>query len=345
MRARLLATGAVVVVLLAVAGLLTYVNREALIDKAIRDRLKAENEEAFPVDPTGVRVLLCGTGAPELSGAAQACTLVAAGGRMFLFDVGEGATKSLADSGVPISDIEQVFITHYHSDHFNGLGTLINQSWNWGRTTPLRVAGPTGTGDVVGALAAAYALDNRYRTENMADRGVDLDTAQAVPTDIVIPSGEQAVRVYDRDGVTIDARLVAHDPVRPALGYVLQYQGKKIFISGDTAVSPQNLPAMQDADLVVHEAYAAHLVRRAIPAMRELGMTDDAEVAERTIVYHADTVELAKQAQQAGVRRLALTHLIPYPSGALQRYLFTRGMAEYFDGEITVGRDGMQLTV
>jgi len=51
-----------------------------------------------------------------------------------------------------------------------------------------------------------------------------------------------------------------------------------VFISGDTEVSPLNMAAMQDADLVVHEASATHLVRRSIPIMRELGMAHDAMV-------------------------------------------------------------------
>lgn len=337
--------GIAVLAALLVTSAVLYLKRDSIIDYAIRDRLTSASDNAFPNDPNGIRVLLCGTGAPELSTAAQACTLVSAGGRMFVFDVGEGATTSLAGVGVPIADIEQVFITHYHSDHFNGLGTLINQSWNWGRTEPLRITGPVGTIDVVGALASAYALDNRYRMENMSDLTDAGNAARAVPTDIVFPPAARSVRVYARDGVTIDAHLVAHDPVDPAVGYVVRYQGKKVFISGDTAVSPQNLPAMRGADLAVHEAYAAHLVRRAIPTMRELGMDHDAQVAERTISYHADTVALAKQAQEAGVKQLALTHLIPYPDGALQRFLFTRGMSDYFGGDIIVGADGMQLAV
>jgi ribonuclease Z len=181
-RTRLTTVGAIVLaVLLAASGLL-YLNRETLIAHAIKNRLQSAGENDFPNDPNGIRVLLCGTGAPELIAAAQACTMVSAGGRMFVFDVGEGATRSLANSGVPIADIEQVFITHYHSDHFNGLGTLINQGWNWGRTEPLRVAGPVGTVDVVGALASAYALDNEYRTDNMSEAVQDPTAAQAAPT-------------------------------------------------------------------------------------------------------------------------------------------------------------------
>ncbi|MFB4320483.1 tryptophan-rich sensory protein [Actinomadura sp. 21ATH] len=250
-----------------------------------------DTDRAFTEDTEHIRVLLCGTGSPETSAArAQACTLVAAGGRMFLFDAGEGTTRSLAESKVPVARLERVFLTHFHSDHFNGLATLVNATWIWGRTTPLPVWGPAGLDKVVGGLNSAYALDHEYRKANMRGLEATGAAADAVPTEIEFPGGARSARVYDEGGVTIDARLVAHDPVAPAVGYVLTYQGKKVFISGDTEVSSVDLPAMQDADLVVHEAYATHLVRRAIPHMRDLGRTHDAEVAERTIRYHADTV-------------------------------------------------------
>lgn len=330
----------------AVGGAVAYLNREWIIERVIRNQLADTADYLFPGDPEQFRVLLCGTGSPEPSAAkAQACTVVAVGGKVFVFDVGEGATKSLVDSDVSLSDIERVFITHFHSDHFNGLGTLINQSWTWGRAQPLDVMGPVGTGDVISALSSAYTLDNGYRRANMPDLETTSAAAQAHPMEIEFENGSRSTRVYDEGGVTIDAHLVVHDPVAPALGYVVTYQGKKVFISGDTEVSPLNLPALQDADVVVHEAYASHLVRRSIPIMREMGMTHSAEVAERTIPYHADTIALAQQAQEAGVRHLVLTHLTPYPANAASRYLFTQGMSDYYDGELTVGQDGMVIDV
>ncbi|MFD0661041.1 MBL fold metallo-hydrolase [Thermocatellispora tengchongensis] len=331
---------------LAVAAVAVHLGRDRIIDAVIHDRLKDDTDRAFVQDTEHIRVLLCGTGSPEISAArAQACTLVAAGGRMFLFDAGEGTTKSLAESDVPIGELERVFITHFHSDHFNGLASLVNATWIWGRAKPLDIWGPVGLDQVVGGLNSAYALDHGYRKENMPHLDATGAAADAVPTEIEFPDGARSVRVYDEGGVTIDARLVAHEPVAPALGYVVTYRGKKVFVSGDTEVSPVNLPAMQNADLVVHEAYASHLVRRAIPIMRDLGRTQDAEVAERTIPYHADTIALAKQAQQAGVKHLVLTHLTPYPDGFVARRLFTEGMSDHYDGEITVGSDGLLIVL
>ena len=334
---------AIALVLLIGAGT-AYAQRDELLGWAIRQRLADGPDTGFAKDHDGIKVLICGTGSPEVSSArAQACTLVAAGGRLFLFDAGDGALRSLSASRIPVNDIERVFVTHFHSDHFNDLGALINAGWIWGRTTPLEVQGPQGLAQVIAGFDAVYALDEGYRSANMPHLAERRAVARAVPLEIAFPDGARTVRVYDKDGVTIDAALVAHDPVRPALGYVLRYKGRKLFISGDTEVSPVNLPAMKGADMVVHESYASHMVRRAIPQMKAMGMDFHARVAERTIPYHADNIALAKQAQAAGVKHLVLTHLIPYPENMVVRAMYTEGMGEHFKGQLTVAEDGILL--
>jgi ribonuclease Z len=334
---------ALAVLLVAAAGT-AYASRDALLGMAIRHRVQQGPDMTFARDHDGIKVLICGTGSPEVSSArAQACTLVAAGGRLFLFDVGDGSVRSLATSRIPVNDLERVFVTHFHSDHFGDLGVLINAGWIWGRETPLEVQGPIGMKGVIAGYEAAYALDEGYRSANMPHLAERRAVARAVPLEIVFPEGARSVRVYDEAGVTIDAVMVAHDPVRPALGYVLQYEGRKLFVSGDTEVSPVNLPAMQGADMVVHESYAGHMVRRAIPEMRKLGMEFHARVAERTIPYHADNLALARQAEAAGVKHLVLTHLIPYPENPVVGAMYTEGMGDLYTGEITVASDGMVL--
>lgn len=332
---------------LVIGGLIVgYINRDALVDWSIRQRLQEKPDSSFVNDKEHIRVLICGTGSPEVSSAkAQACTLVSAGGKMFLFDAGDGAVRSLAQSKIPINQLDRAFITHFHSDHFNDLGVLINTGWIWGRKTPLIVQGPVGTKQVLDGFAQAYALDESYRSANMPHLAANRKVAFGAASEIVFADGQRMVRVYDKDGVTIDATLVAHDPVKPALGYVLQYRGKKVFISGDTEVSPVNMDAMRNADLAVHESYASHMVRQAIPQMRKLGKNFEAEVAERTIPYHADNIALARQAQQAGVKHLLLTHLIPYPDSFVVRRMYTEGMGNIYKGKLTVAQDGMLIVI
>ena len=332
--------------LLVLLGGVLMLNQQRLTDNVIRQRLLEQPDQTFLKKDDHVRVLICGTGSPEVSAAkAQSCTLVAAGGKVFLFDVGDGAVHSLAQSKVPINDLTRVFITHFHSDHFNDLAPLINSVWIWGRKTPLEVQGPVGMREVIDGLTRAYALDEGYRAANMPHLDAARAVARGVPLEIPFAQGQRSVRVYDQDGITVDATLVIHDPVKPALGYTLTYKGKKVFISGDTEISPVYLDAMKGADLVVHEAYATHMVRQAIPQMRAIGRDFEAEVIERTIPYHADTVALAKQAEQAGTKHLVLTHMIPYPDGFVARHLFVQGISEHYHGKLTVGEDGMLITL
>lgn len=318
-----------------------FLAQDRILDHVIRERLRHRPDMTLVNDRDHVRVLICGTGSPEVSAArAQACTLVAAGGKLFLFDTGDGAVRSLELSEVPLGQLTRVFITHFHSDHFNDLAPLINTSWIWGRTTPLDVEGPVGMNTVLAGLTQAYSLDQDYRATHMPNLAKTRAVARGNPIEVRFGEGQRSARVYDEGGVTIDAVQVVHDPVKPALGYVLRYRGKKVFISGDTQVSPLNLPSMKDADLVVHEAYATHMVRRAIPQMKALGMNAQAEIAERTIPYHADTIALARQAQQAGVKHLVLTHLTPFPDGMVARHMFVQGMDQSYHGKLTVARDG-----
>ena len=62
------------------ALILAWFYRDALVDRAIQARLQQEPDRSFLDDKEHVRVLVCGTGSPEVSSAkAQACTLVSAG--------------------------------------------------------------------------------------------------------------------------------------------------------------------------------------------------------------------------------------------------------------------------
>ena len=311
-------------------------------EKFIDHKVKELAKEQVLTDKDSIHVILCGTGSPQQPDRSrvQACTLVAAGGHLFLFDAGEGATLSLQALRVSTAGIDKVFITHWHSDHFNDLGGLINHGWIMGRTTPLTVYGPPGANQVVQGLKEAYEKDVGFRSGHMKTRP---ELAYAEAQEINLPAGQDTVRVFEQDGVTIDAHRVVH--VEPSYGYVIRYRGKKVFVSGDTRVDPVYMPAMEHADVAVHEAVQSDLVTQSARAMRRNGMDIRALIAERIISYHADTLELARMAQKAGVKHLVLTHLIPAPDSFAAKQLFTAGMKDLFGGEITLGEDGTHIVL
>src|SRR4030081_125438 len=77
--------------------------------------------------------------------------LVRRGGERLLFDCGEGTQRQLLRS-VGLLDIEEVFLTHFHADHFLGLPGMLKTFGLRGREAPLTIYGPPGLRALFGAL-------------------------------------------------------------------------------------------------------------------------------------------------------------------------------------------------
>jgi ribonuclease Z len=76
------------------------------------------------------RVTLLGTGSPVLlPDRFGPATLVEAGDQKLLFDAGRGVPIRLKQIGVPLARLDALFITHYHSDHTNGIPDLWLTAW------------------------------------------------------------------------------------------------------------------------------------------------------------------------------------------------------------------------
>ncbi len=106
-----------------------------------------------------------GSGIPEI-GKVQTCVGVELDGRMILLDVGEGASSSIAGSGIDVNMIEKIFISHTHADHFIGLPRLL-QYFKWrNRTKPIEIYLPPKHIDAVEKfLAFLYIFRERFDFE------------------------------------------------------------------------------------------------------------------------------------------------------------------------------------
>ncbi|NNL68043.1 MAG: MBL fold metallo-hydrolase, partial [Myxococcales bacterium] len=131
--------------------------------------------------------------------------------------------------------------------------------------------------------------------------------------------------------------------IEPALGYRVEYRGKSVVVSGDTVASPLVAAAAEGTDLLIHETVNVRMMENAIVALRELGDEVTAKQAEGVIAYHADTIGVARIAQQAGAKKLVLSHVIPDTPNPLLDRLFVRGMGEHYDGPIVVAEDGQHF--
>jgi ribonuclease Z len=308
---------------------------------AIKRILQDQRSELF--EDGRLHVFTLGTGSPQLGGSRMPVANAVIAGREFLIlDAGEGASRTLGELGLPVERITGVFITHWHSDHFAGLGQILNQSWNADRNHEIQVIGPEGVDRVIEGLQAMYRDDIRYRSIGDVEAN-DPAYALGTPVTVTIPDGESGTIAYERNGVVVRAFHVDHGHVKPAYGYRVEYNGKSVVVSGDTVASPLVAEAARGCDLLIHEAVNVRLMANAIAALRDLGNEVDAKRAEGVIRYHADTIGVAKVAAEAKAGKLVLSHVIPATRNPLLNRLFISGMAEHYAGPIVVAEDGQHF--
>lgn len=292
--------------------------------------------------PDGLNVGLCGSGSPMPDPTrAGPCAVVVAGHREFVIDSGEGSTKNLSLMGLPPARVEAVFITHYHSDHIADLGELMLQHWAGGAASnPLPIYGPNGVEALVGGFEAAYALDRGYRIAHHGPTVVPPAGFGGAAHAFAISAGAPDVSLIDDGGLKVIAFPVEHDPVRPAVGYLFIYKGRRVVISGDTAPSARLEAEARGADVLVHEGLAPNLVALQRQAALRHGRANLAAIFHDILAYHTTPEQAAVIAERARVRMLLFTHVIPpLPLEALEGPFLGHARA-LFHGRIKVGHDG-----
>lgn len=275
----------------------------------------------------GIRVTLLGTGCPPpVMNRFGPSTLVEAGDQKLLFDAGRGALQRLTQLKVRWQDVNGVFLTHLHSDHVVGFPDLWLTGWLLvpGRSVPLQVWGPLGTSKMMSHLEQAYEYDISIRRTN--DR--------AGPDGVVLlvkDIGEGVI--YNKGGVKVTAFEVDHAPVKPALGYRIDYAGRSVVLSGDTRVSENLIRHAQGVDLLVHEVFVPETLQRA-------GMPPDR--AKNIIAYHV-TPEQAGQVFARAKPKLAVYSHICLPNATDEDLI--PPTRKTYGGRLELGEDLMVIEV
>jgi ribonuclease Z len=238
--------------------------------------------------------------------------LLRAGGDRLLFDCGEGTQQQLLRS-IGLPELDAVFLTHYHLDHWLGLVGMLKTFDLRARERALTLHGPPGLRALLGGLRpvlgrVGYPLELvelephdelrfgsytvtcfpvKHRVEAFGYAFVederpgrfDADAARALG----IAEGPDFGRLQRGEAV---------DGVRPDQVMGGRRPGRRIVISGDTAPCQTVEVYAHDADVLVHEATFLEDQRA---RARETG--------------HSTARQAAEIGRDAGVRLLALTHL------------------------------------
>lgn len=243
--------------------------------------------------------------------------LVQAGDQTLLFDCGRGATIRLTEMGIPLPQVDKVFLIHLHSDHVIGLPDLLLSPWAApGRVMPLEVWGPAGTQEMMEYLSRAFSFDIRIRG---ASRPVD--GVQALSHDV-----DEGI-IFDRDGVKVTAILVDHGPTKPALGYRVDYGEHSVALSGDTRFSENLISAAEGVDVLIHEAFEP-------PA----NMANQ-ERLERLLAQHVSVDQMGEIFTRVNPRLAVYAHAASLTEDGLRR---TR---EAYSGRVIQSEDLMTIEI
>lgn len=313
--------------------------QDSLFDRALQKNFAPASAALFAND--GLSVFFCGTGSPLPSvKRAQTCTAIVAGDRFFIVDAGTGSWETVQRAGLPGDRLAGVFLTHFHSDHIGDLSEANLGSWVTARPAPLAIYGPTGVNRVVAGENEALALDADYR---IAHHGKGVVPLRSKGMTAISFDGERSNIVYDQDGLKVTAFPVVHDPVDAAVGYRFDYAGRSVVVSGDTAYSDDLVAAAKDADILIHEAQANHMVAKMQAAAARAGNATLAKILGDIPTYHTSPEDAARAANEAGAALLVLTHLTPAPDNAIAERIFLRGVSKVRPRDVKLAEDGMAI--
>jgi len=249
---------------------------------------------------------------------APTALVVRRGGDRLLFDCGEGTQRQLLRSSVGLVELREVFVSHFHADHYLGLPGMLKTFALRGRDLPLTIYGPPGLTDLFtslrrifgkltyplelvelqpgevlereeynlvtfpvahGVQALGYALVEHPRPGRF-----DVESADALG----VPPGPERGLLQAGESIELsDGRTITPDEVLGA-----PRPGRRVVLAGDTAPSPTVREAARGAEVLVHEATF---------------LDEERDRARETA--HSTALEAAELAREADVALLALTHL------------------------------------
>jgi ribonuclease Z len=245
-----------------------------------------------------------------------ASLLVSRGGERLLFDCGEGTQRQMQRS-LGLVQVDAIFFTHFHADHFLGLPGLLKTYDLTERERPLTIFGPRGLRDLIQSLGRVIGKVG-YRVEL-----VEIEPGDAISRDgagVRAFPVEHSVRAFGYALVEADrpgrfdpeaarrlgveegpdfATLQRGEPVQGSLGPVnpedvmgKSRPGRTLVITGDTAPCHATVEAAKGADLLIHDASFAE---------------EEAQRAADT--GHSTVGQAAAVAREAEAKLLALVHI------------------------------------
>jgi len=292
--------------------------------RALAEAMRHADRQACSAPGLAVQVL--GSGGPVAEGArASTAYLVRIDGTpRLLIDIGSGAFLRYAEAGARLGDLDAILLTHLHADHAGDLAGVLKSGGFEAREAPLMLVGPgaaprfPATGEfvrrLIGKETGAFAYLGGYLdgTEDKPRLDIhEVETAGGAGPPVVFMPGH---------GLRITA-IPVHHGVVPALGYLVEYGGRSIAISGDQSgqsAAFETALAGREPDIL----FAHHVISGAAGEPRGL---------------HRTPAQIGELAALSGTKALVLTHNMNRSLAELDRSL--ADIAAIWTGPVSVADD------
>jgi ribonuclease Z len=264
----------------------------------------------------------------------------------FLFDPGEGTQRQMILSGVSVSGITRIFVSHFHGDHCLGLAGIIQ------RISLDRVPHP---------IEIYYPASGQVYYEHLRDACSYHHAARLIEHPIA-----QDGTLYEDDRISIEAKRLDHDI--ETYGFRMQEKDSYTLIpqrlheegiSGESAGKLKNEGCVLVGEKVVRiedvglrvpgQIFAYVMDTRLCRAVFELAARADMLLMEATFLSdlqdkareygHLTAAQAGKVARDCGVKLLVITHYS-------QRYLSVDPLVEEaacFHPRTEAARDGESI--
>ena len=228
-----------------------------------------------------------------------------------LVDAGGGIFERIGRSGMDISTLQQILLTHLHIDHTSDLAAVVMDLYMCDRTVPIALAGPQGRpgNDAAPENASPqpgvnefvrllFGADGAWRYMNtFTGFGIDVRELPSDPAEAAIHS-IPVDEVFEDLGISICATAVPHG-MMPSVAFRVDCDEQSVVFSGDVSQSTEALIALaKNCSMLVH----------------------DFSVPERDVAYghlHAKPSAVGRTARESGAKVLLLSHFMPAIEGEL----------------------------
>ena len=304
--------------------------------------------QAAPPASDTVQFITLGTGGGPVirRERSEPANAVKVGQSIYLFDIGAGTLRRMAEAGLATGQIKAIFLSHLHIDHTADLAPFLLNRWVLNDYRKLPVFGPRGTAATVGGIAQMSVPVRLAPVTIGGPRKPSFESTHVVSQ--FTSTMDHPTLIYFDEKLRVLAITNSHYNFAPgsaearfsrSYAFRIEAGGKSYVYTGDTGMSDKLVELAHGADVLVSEV----IDMAGIAETLNVSGTVPPNVLPALLAHmehdHLTPTQIGEIARRAGVKRVVLTHLVPGNDGETELTPYTRGLTERFAGPVVVAKD------